>query len=165
MASKYHRAQSRRLQWSRGDRRGVAALSTVILIGGVIVEIGVIIGLVAYLVIQLTSGARHSMQALIAAKTGISDGILKVVRDKNINYTSSGSPYTVTVSSVSSAVVTICKDTRTVTSACDTANSGKNEITSTGVSFNRRHKLVAILNIDATTGHTRVESVREIPLQ
>lgn len=147
------------------DRQGIAALSTVLLVGGVIVEIGVVIGLIAYLVIQLTSGEKYSTQALMAAKSGISDGILKVVRNKNIDYTSSGSPYSITVSSNSTVTVSICKNSKTVTTACDTATSGKDEITSLGASFNRQHKLVAILNVDSTTGYVRVESIQEVPLQ
>lgn len=159
-------AQTPRLLSSRrSNKKGVAALATVLLIGGIIVEIGVIIGLVAYLVIQITSGARHSMQALMAARAGISDGVLKIVRDKNINYTSSGSPYAITVLQNSTATITICRDSRTVTTACDTASFGRSEVISLGTSFNRRHRLVAILNVDPTTGHARVESIQEAPLQ
>jgi len=150
---------------NRSNRKGVAALATVLLVGGIIVQVGVIIGLIAHLVIQITFGARHSMQAFMAARAGVTDGTLKIVRDKNINFSSSGSPYTITVTPDSSATITICRDSRTVTTACDTSNPGKNEVTSLGTSFNRRHRLVAILNVDPITGHVRVESVQEVPLQ
>lgn len=145
--------------------KGAAALLTVLMIGGIVVEIGIAFLFITYFLGQSGFGVKLSAEALAAAQAGIQDGIMKVVRDKTINYTTSGSPYTLTVSS-RSAEVTICKDLKTVSTACDTSTgmSGKHEITSLGKAFTKRRKLRAILNVNSTTTEVQVESIQEIAL-
>ncbi len=145
------------------NNKAAAALLTVLMVGGIIVEIAIAFVLITYFLSQSGFGAKMSAEAMDAAHAGIEDGVMKVVRDKNINYTTSGSPYTVAVAS-RSAQVTICKDTRTVVTACDTAMSGKHEITSLGMAFTKRRELQAILNVNSTNGEVNVESIQEIAL-
>jgi hypothetical protein len=144
-------------------KRGAAALLTVLAIGGIVVEIGIAGLIIIYYLGQSGFGVKFSAEALAAAEAGIQDGLIKIVRNKNVDYTSSGSPYTITVGS-RTAQVTICKDLRTVTAACDTANSGKHEITSLGIAFTKRRELRAILNVNSTNGEVKVESIQEIAL-
>lgn len=148
---------------SKLKTNGAAALLTVLMIGGIIVEIGIAFLFITYFLGQSGFGVKLSAEALAAARAGIEDGIIKIVRDKTINYTTSGSPYTITVSS-RSAQVTICKDTKTAATACDTVNTGKHEITSLGSAFTKRRELRAILNVNSTSSEVQMESIQEIAL-
>jgi len=145
--------------------KGAAALLTVLMVGGIILEIGIAFLFITYYLGQSGFGVKLSAEALAAAQAGIEDGIIKILRDKTINYTTSGSPYTLTVGS-RSADVTICKDLKTVGTACDTSTgmSGKHEITSLGKAFTKRRELRAILNVNNTTTEVQVESIQEIAL-
>ena len=100
-----------------------------------------------------------SAEALAAAHTGIQDASLRIMRDKN--FAPSPNPYTITIDN-DSAEITVCKDLQTVSSACDTAMSGKFEVTSLGSSLNKRRQLRAIISVDSVSGETRLESLNEI---
>ncbi len=140
----------------------VAALPTILLIGGIIVEIGVAGAFVSYLLSQSGFGAKLSAEAFAAAQSGIDDAMLKIVRDKNF-YTGPAAPYTLTVGNRSAQVI-VCKDLKTVSSACGTSNIGKDEITSLGSALTKRRQLRAIVNVDDNTGEVKVESIQEIAL-
>ncbi len=142
---------------------GAIALPAVLMIGGIIIEIAVSGVFIIYYISQSGYGVRLSSEALAAAQSGIHDGIMKIVRNKNIDYNTSDSPYTVTVGGRTSQVI-ICKDTKTVSSACDTVNAGKHEITSLGSAFNKRRELRAIINVDSYTGEAKFESIQEIAI-
>jgi len=141
---------------------GVAALPTILLIGGIIVEIGIAGAFISFLLSQSGFGAKLSAEAFAAAQSGIDDAMMRIVRDKNF-YTGPAAPYTLTVGNRSAQVI-ICKDFKTVSSACDTINDGKDEITSLGSALTKRRQLRAIVNVDNNTGEVRVESIQEIAL-
>lgn len=152
---------SRGAQTARGDR-GIAALIVILLISGIIVEIGIAGLFIMYFVSQGGFGAELSNEAFAAAYAGTEDGILRVVR----NYAfSSPSGYALSVSS-RSAVITVCRGFKTVTTACDTAlpTMAKTEITSLGSALSKRRELRAMLNVDQITGAVNVESIKEITL-
>lgn len=143
--------------------KGVAALPTVMLVGGILTEIVVAGILITYFLSQSSIGTKLSSEALSTAYAGVGDGIIKVVRNKNIDYSLSGSPYTISVGS-RSAQVTICKDSKTTTLTCDTPALGKDEITSLGTAFTKKRQLRAILNVQSVTGEVRLESLSEVAL-
>lgn len=144
-------------------KSGVAVLISVILIGGIVVEIGIGGLFVIYFLTQSGFGIRLSSEALLAARSGIQDAMIKIVRNKDINYATSGSPYTINIGN-RSATIAICKDSKTVSTPCDTANIGKDEIISLGIALTKRRELRAILNITTATGEVWVESLEEIAL-
>ena len=142
---------------------GMVALPTVLLVGGIIIEIGIAGLLISYFLIQSIFGARWSAEALATARSGIQDGIIKIVRNKNLDYTASGSPYSLPVGNWT-AQVAVCKDAKTLSSPCDTSSIGKHEVISSGVVKNKQRKLQAILNVSGLTGEVKVESIKEISL-
>lgn len=144
------------------EQRGIAALIITLLVGGVVVEVAISGLVIAYFLNQSGYGASLRTEALGAARSGIDDAVLKIIRDKTVDYTTSGSPYALAVGA-RSATVTICKDARTVVSVCDTPQIGKDEITSVGQAVVKQRKLRAIVNI-FSTAEVSLQSLNEISL-
>jgi len=143
------------------SRKAAAALPIVLLVGGLMVEIGIAGAFISYFLGQSSFGVKLSEEALMAAQSGIQDAKIKIVRNKN--FIPSPNPYTITVGN-RSAQVTVCKDTRTASSTCDTAMVGKYEITSLGEALTKYRRVRAILYVDDTTGEVKLELEREIIL-
>ena len=131
-------------------KKGIAALPTILLISGIIVEISVAGVLVAYFFGQSGFGIKLSAEALSAANAGVSDALIKIVRDKKFFH----SGYNLTVGRGQSYVV-VCRES---------CISGKREIVSTGSVLTKRRKIQAIVNVNDTTGEVKIESIKEIPL-
>jgi len=132
---------------------GAAVLPVILLIGGLIAEMGITGVFVAYYLNQSGFGVKLSEEALTAAQSGVHDAMLRIIRDKNFN--PSPNPYNLNLGNYS-AQITVCKDT------C--AGTGKFQIDSLGISFNKQRKIQAIINIDNYTGEVKLESEREIAL-
>lgn len=141
--------------------RATVTLPVVLLIGGLIMEMAIAGAFLAYFLGQSGFGLKLSAEAFAAAQSGIEDAKLKIVRDKN--FTADPNPYTLTIGSRSTQI-TVCKNLSTVSSACDTAMSGKYEITSLGSALTKRRQLRAIFYVDNTTGEAKLESLNEIAL-
>lgn len=135
--------------------RGIASLPAIILFGGLMVEIGLTGAFLVYYLNNSLYGTRLSQAALVAAEAGIEDGILKVVLDKSCPNVSCPSSYSIVTDSGTADVV-ICKD------SC--SGSGTTQITSVGSSLTRKHKIVAVLSVNNTTGLVTKDSITEIPL-
>ncbi len=132
--------------------KGIASLPAILLFGGIIIEIGIVSALLVYYLNNTLYANRLSDQALAAAQTGIEDGILKVVQDKTCPNAACPSSYQIETTT-GTATITICKD------SC--AGTGKTEISSTGASLTKKHKLVATLSVDQTTGEVIVDNIQE----
>ncbi len=143
--------------------KAAATLPVVLLIGGLVVEIGIAGAFMAYYLAQSGLGVKLSEEALAAARAGIQDAKIRIVRNKNLNYTTSGSPYTLTVGN-RSALITICKDAKTVSSACSTDMIGKHEITSLGMALTKRRQVQSIISVDSLTGEVKIESEKEVAI-
>lgn len=126
--------------------RGVSALPMILLIGGIVIEFAVSIAFLVFLVNNTNFGARLSAEALAAARSGIDDGIRRVIRNTSYNTT-----YDLTVGSRAVTVVV----------AANTPTTNKTQITATGSAGTRQRQLVAVLQIDATTGEVVIESISE----
>ena len=120
-------------------------------IGGIIVEIGIAGAFISYYLSQSGFGVKMSAEALAAAEAGVQDAIIKIIRNKN--FTSSG--YDLAVGSRSTNVV-VCKDT------CSGISEGKHKITSIGSALVKRRKIEAVVNVNATTGEVKIESILEV---
>ncbi len=138
------------------NKRAIASLFATLLLGGIIVEISLISLLMVTVVERSNYGVRLSQDTYAAASSGIDDGILMMVRDKN-------GPYSSRTFSVGSASVTVtyCKNSYTAVSSCDTASSGTNEITAISIAGLKQRKIVALLGVDAYTGLIVVQSIKE----
>jgi uncharacterized protein (UPF0333 family) len=141
--------------------KGAAALPIVLLVGSLLVEIGIAGSFIAYYLSQSGFGVKLSAEALAAAKAGIQDTKMRIVRNKN--FIPSPNPYTLNIGN-NSAQITVCKELKTVSTACDTAMSGKFEVTSLGMAFTKRRQVRAILYVDSTTGEMKLESEKEIAI-
>jgi hypothetical protein len=119
------------------------------------VEMGLAGAFLIYYLNNSLYGTRLSQAALVAAEAGIEDGILKVILDKSCPNANCPAEYTINTES-GSATVVICKE------SC--SGAGTTQITSTGSSLTRRHKIVAILSVNDTTGLVTKNSITEIPL-
>jgi len=141
--------------------KGAAALVTMILIGSVVVEIGIVGLFIVYLMGQSSFGARASAEAYLGAQAGIDDALIKIVRNKDVDYTSSGSPYSMLVNRAF-VKVSIYKDAIDNIPGPPTFSPGKNELYATGSLLNKNRELKAVLNIDPITGQVQVKSIEEI---
>mgnify|MGYP001572127276 FL=1 len=123
----------------------------ILLIGGIIFEIGIAGLFINYFSGQSIFGAKMSAQALVVAYGGINDIVLKIIRDKNFpsgNYGFSASG--------GSVEINVCKD------VC--VGSGKYKITSLGTASQKKRKLETVLNVDSLTGEVKQEYLKEISL-
>jgi len=135
------------------NTKAAATLPVILLVGGLIVEIGIAGAFIAYFLNQSGFGIKLSEEALAAARAGIQDATIRIVRDKNFN--PSPNPYTLTIGN-RSAQVTICKDT------C--AGTDKFQVDSLGIAFNKRRKIRAVIYVNSLTGEVKLESEREIAI-
>ncbi len=140
-------------------RKGAMALPTMLLIGGIILEIGIAGLLVSYFFIQSKLGVELSAEALAVAQSGIQDAAIRIIRDKNF---SPGS-YTINIGNRSAQVI-ICKDSKTILIPCDTINNNKHEVTSLGIAQKKQRQIRAFFSVDNLTGEIRIESKKEIAL-
>jgi hypothetical protein len=129
---------------------GAATLPVVLLIGGLIVEIGIAGAFMAYYLAQSGLGVKLSEEALAAARTGIQDAKIRIVRNKS--FIPDPNPYTLTVGN-RTVQITTCKD------SC--AGTGKFQITSLGIALTKRRQVQAIVSVDSLTGEVKIESEKE----
>lgn len=129
---------------------GIAALPTILLLGGLIVEIAIAATLSAFLFVNTEFGIRLSNDAFVAAQSGMHDALMKIVRDKNFN-----SSFTLVVGN-NSVDVAVCKD------IC--LGIGKDKITALGKAQARRRQLEASVNVNSLTGEVRLEYLKEVSL-
>lgn len=141
------------------NKSGIAVLPVVLLIGGLIVEIGIAGLFISYFLNSSGFGVKISEEALAAAKSGINDAVIKIMRNKGESISS----YTLNIGN-NSAQISICKDFITTSVACDTPAAGKYEITSLGSAGLKRRKLMAIVNVDNNDGEAKVEFIKEVAI-
>lgn len=137
--------------------KAVATLPVILLIGGLVVEIGISGVFIAYYLAQSGLGLKLSEEALAAARAGIQDAKIRIVRSKSFVPGS----YTLNTGNRSAQII-VCKEMKTVSTACDTPMTGKYEITSLGTALTKRRQVRAIISINSITGKTSVESEKEV---
>ena len=136
-----------------GRRRCVSTLPTMLLLGGIIIEIAIASAFLTYYFNVTNFAARLSAEALAAARAGVDDALIKVVRNRN--FTAYPEPYEVQVTGGRVASVIVCKDT------C-LGLSGKTQVISGASALNKRSKIEAILTV-TPEGKVSVDSLKEIP--
>jgi len=134
---------------------GVSSLPLILILGGLITTMALGATLLIFLVNNANLGERASAEALATARSGIEDGILRVLRNKNCPDVSCPASYNVVLDTWTAAV-TICKD------SCD--GIGKHTIISTSQVLTNQKKIKAILEADPKTGEVLIESITDMPL-
>ncbi|MDP3729337.1 MAG: hypothetical protein Q8R26_01085 [bacterium] len=130
-------------------RKGIAALPTILIMGSIIVEITIAATVSAFLVVNTEAGARFSEAALLAAKSGANDALLRITRDR----TFSSSLYQLPVGVGVQADVIVAAE-----------GFNKKKVTATGSLRNWKRKIEAVVSLDDQTGLIRLESMDEVPL-
>lgn len=141
---------------SRRAQRGVATLPTMLLLGGIIIEITIALAFLAYHFNVITYASRIAAEVLEVARAGASEATLRVIRNKNY---SSVAPFVLTVNQnpLRTASVQVCKDI-----LCGgSSSSGKTEIISTATVANRSGRIRVLLSVDPITGLVSVDSAQE----
>ena len=135
------------------NKDGVAALVTVLLLGGFIVEIAFVGGTLVYLLTGTNLGVRLSAEALAAAQAGVDDAVLRVIRgDYSVSYSL---PAT---GSASAGVEIGYGD-----SFCASGAAAQDVVaTSTGAAFSKQRQLVAHMSVECATRVVNISSVTEI---
>ena len=144
-------------------RDGITALPLVILIGGIVLEITVAFALVAFFLFESGGGSRYSSEALSLSNSGIQDALMKITRNEYYFPTGQTS-YSVYPPVNGQINMVVCRNYRTITSACDTSYVPSDifyEITATGKVFGKNRTLRARVNIDSKTGSIAIESIKE----
>lgn len=134
-------------------QKAAVTLSMTLLVGGLVVELGIALAFISYYLLQGGIGLKFSEEALAAARSGIQDATMQIIRDSNFN--PSPNPYSITIGSAS-AQITVCKDT------C--AGTGKFQIDSVGSVINKNRQIRAIIVVDSQTGKVELESEKEVSL-
>ncbi|MFA5099045.1 MAG: hypothetical protein WC461_02405 [Candidatus Paceibacterota bacterium] len=134
-------------------QKAAVTLSMTLLIGGLIVELGIALAFVSYYFMQGGFGLKISGEALTAARSGVEDATINIIRDSNFN--PSPNPYTITIGN-GTAQITVCKDT------C--AGAGKFQVDSLGSVLTKRRQIRAIISVDSQTGEVKLESEKEVSL-
>lgn len=138
------------------NKSGIAVLPTILLIGGLVIEIGIAGLFISYFLNSSGFGVKISEEALSAAKSGIDDAIIKIIRNKGTVISS----YILPVGN-NLVNITICTNSITITNPCDTFINGKYEITSLGSAGLKRRKLTAVVDINNSEGEVKIEFVKE----
>ncbi len=142
-----------------GAQKGVTSLATMLVLGAVVVQIGLVAFILSYYLTSSNAGVKFSSYALSAAQAGIDEGIVRTVRGDYTNAVQ----FSVIGAGGATVQVTICKGT---TSGCNPDVSGsafanKVQIVSSASVLNKKSFLVALVDVDPTTHLVRIESVIE----
>lgn len=136
-------------------RSGQVALPFILIVSGIIIEITLASTIVAYFLSSSGLSERLQTRALVAARAGVHDGVMRVVRDKEYGATSKQYSFSIDRDNVSVSV------TRVI-------NGGANiyiyTIIAVGDAGGRERQIIATLSVSQTTGEARVESLVEAPL-
>jgi len=129
------------------NRRGLASLPAILLLGGIIVEISVAGLLLLFYLNNSVYGSRIADEALAVAQSGINDAVMQIILDKDAEFSgySLGVGNGTATTDVSIVVV-----------------SGKRIITTTGIVFTRERTLEATVTVDDVTGIVTIDSVKEL---
>ena len=133
------------------NKSGAAALSTILLIGGIVVETAVASLVASYLVSQEGLGLKLSQDAALTARAGVEDGILYVIRGGE---DAAEDTYSLDVGAWNTDV--------TIVKSILANNDTQFTITSSAYALNSSNVLRAIVIVDTTTGLVQVESISTV---
>lgn len=131
------------------SQNGAIGLPLILLASALITEIAVTLTLTSFLLGNSTADIKWSIEALSASQSGIEEGIMNVIRNKDYSGASTISVGNATVSIITSSTY---------------PSAGKDTITSLATIRQIKRKLEAVININSTTGQVEIQSIQEIAL-
>ena len=140
---------------------GVTSLATMLILGAVVVQIGLVGFILSYYLTSANAGVKFSAYAYSGAERGIEEGIMRIIRDDYINAA------TFSVDGAGSTVVdvTICKGGTPATAMCKIdvwdLDPDLVQIVVASGSFNKQSLLVAIVYVDSMTHLVKVISIKQ----
>lgn len=146
----------------RSQKKAAAALSTILIVGAIVVETALAALVASYLIGQQGLGLKRAQEASLAARSGIQDALIHLLRDKDFN--PSSNPYTIAVNSAAVSVL-VCKELAVdfASDGCSAETlSGRYQIGSTARVSDKRSRFRATLIVATSTGLIRVESIEEV---
>ncbi|MGC9603177.1 MAG: hypothetical protein ABSF47_01755 [Minisyncoccia bacterium] len=138
------------------SRNGQVALSFILLVSGVIIEVVIAGSFVTYFLSSSGLGERLQSRAASAAYSGVSDALVKISRNRDFG--ASTQNYGLTVGSDSDTIGV----SRTLN---DSAGVYVYTITSLGMAGTREKNIVATAVVNQTTGQIQLQSVVDQSLQ
>jgi hypothetical protein len=121
-------------------QKGVAALITVLSLGGLIFTISMASAIISFWANQNLKSIRDSNKAFYAAQSGIQDSLIKLERNKDNFPANSTSTFSLSINGTGDVTVSIYPVNNVIT------------ITSTSTSGFVNKNIQAVINIDTTTG-------------
>lgn len=140
---------------TKNNKKGFSALPTILIISMIIMEVSVVAVILANTFNNTRFGERLSSEAYGAARSGVQDGILRVIRIKDCpTDPNPGCPssYTFTAGSRQADV-----------SIADEGN-GVIVVGSIGRASLRSRKIEATLGVSSSTGEVLIQSLKEVAL-
>ncbi len=142
---------------------GIASLPLILLLGAIIIEVSIASVFFLSYLNSSVYGTRLSNEALIAAESGINDGLLRIILNKNCGDDATCAPlrpnsYTVDTGNAT-AEITICKGGNA--NCPEIADTGKRLIIATGRALSRQHKLVATISVETITALVTIDSIKD----
>jgi hypothetical protein len=134
--------------FSRKARKGVAALITVLSLGGLIMTISMGMAIISYWANQNIKSIRDSNKAFYAAYSGLQDTLIKLERNKDFP---SGS-FNLSFYNTNDVSVSL------------TNSSGQATVNATSTVGTVNKKLQAVINVDTTTGLVTPTSTVEVSI-
>ncbi len=138
-----------------GNRRGAATLVVVLLLGGIVIEIGVVGVLLSNFLSTGNLGARLSTEAFAAAQSGVSDAFLRILRNECGDCVAGYN-----LPPLNNASVSVTVSCLPVAGGCDSGELPT--ITAAGNALGRHRTLTAVVEVDPFTKVVRLQSVEEL---
>ncbi len=132
------------------NKKGLAFMPTVLMIGVIMAELGIALVFLIYLSNLSSFSTRVSQEAMFAARTGVNDAILRIGRDKT--FPSGFSNYEMSIGRVA-VLVNIQKNT---------PGNNQDTIVSTASVRSFQRVIQAIISINAKTDEVTIVSMEEI---
>jgi hypothetical protein len=132
---------------NRGER-GVAALPAILVAGAIVMEIAIAGALLAAYEANSGLGAKAGDQAFLLAQTGVEDGVMRVIMNKDQGYIC----YQLPVDS-QNVQVEIQKDVPT---------TGQTSVWTKATVSSRTRRAKAILDVNGVTGKVDILSIEEV---
>lgn len=139
---------------------GIAALPTILLIAGIIIQIVATGAILAFSFSAGGFGVLLSTKALFGARAGVDDAMHRIINNTDV------SAYSIATAMGAYTIVTditIERDPLAL-GACNIAWGCRYRIHSTGRAIFRQRRVEVILAVDPNTREIRRESFREIPI-
>jgi hypothetical protein len=129
----------------------------IILLGGIVVEIGLVGIFLVFILNQTNLGIRLSASALSAAHAGLNEALIRILRNQ---YSPEPASYSLTVGDASAQFV-ICNGGFSCNAIDPDPAIGQVGIASTGSIFTKSRKLIAIVERSPETHAMKVISIEE----